>query len=86
MTHKQIEEFIKQMCGDLVRSISVDTATGDDLGKIAVTMHVQPRQSIEFLPFTVNIGGDCQHEFVDYVGLNEGFTFCKKCDKKQGES
>ena len=24
----------------------------------------------------------CNHEWVDYVGLNESFKFCKKCDKK----
>ena len=25
----------------------------------------------------------CAHEWVDYIGLNEKFTYCKKCDKKK---
>lgn len=24
----------------------------------------------------------CDHEFVEYSGLRESFTFCKKCDKR----
>lgn len=27
----------------------------------------------------------CQHEWKDYHGLNEQFSYCSKCDKKKGE-
>lgn len=33
------------------------------------------------LPVGINIV-ECQHEFVEYYGLNETFKYCKKCDKK----
>lgn len=25
---------------------------------------------------------ECTHEFVDYVGFNDSFKYCKKCDKR----
>ncbi len=25
----------------------------------------------------------CRHDWVEYVGLNEVFTYCKKCDAKK---
>lgn len=26
---------------------------------------------------------DCAHDWVDYVGLNETYRFCRRCDKKR---
>lgn len=29
---------------------------------------------------------ECEHEFVEYIGLTNRFNYCKKCDQKQSEN
>lgn len=31
------------------------------------------------------ISKECMHEWKDYIGLNERFKFCTKCDKKDNQ-
>lgn len=31
---------------------------------------------------TIGLGDNCQHEYVEYVGLSECYSYCKKCDAK----
>ncbi len=31
----------------------------------------------------LNLDSECEHDWFDYLGLNEQFTFCKRCDKRK---
>lgn len=31
----------------------------------------------------LNLDSECDHDWFDYLGLNERFTFCKRCDKRK---
>lgn len=34
-------------------------------------------------PKILELGDSCSHEWKEYLGLNEQFTYCSKCDKKK---
>lgn len=50
-------------------------------------LYVPPRQGIDFIPITLEVGdikvSECEHEWAPYFGLRDSFEFCKKCDKKK---
>jgi hypothetical protein len=33
--------------------------------------------------YSISPPNECAHEWTEYVGYSEAFTFCKKCDKRK---
>lgn len=59
---------------------------GNPTGKTAYFRQVGPRDQV--LPHSNNtvqtsITSGCLHEWVEYIGFNDYFIYCKKCDEKK---
>jgi hypothetical protein len=55
--------------------VTIDTAQGSDLDKLAENFGLKRLPSSQ-------PESSCEHEWTEYVGLKECFTYCKKCDQK----
>lgn len=71
-------DFIRQAIEKMNENICRELFLGPD--NIAIDWERLENEG-SYIPGTTP--DSCQHEWVEYYGLKETFTYCKKCDKKQ---
>jgi hypothetical protein len=62
------EEMLADVYAELMKAFSVN-----DLNKWPAGLSIEGH---------VNSADKCQHDWTEYVGLKESFSYCKKCDEK----
>ncbi len=81
MQQAEIEEYVRLLTEEMYKSFA--TKPGD----LTVSKTVKLPDSIDFIPISFNVSAindlDCKHEWADYVGFRESYTFCKKCDQRR---
>jgi len=90
-----MEEYTKKIHEDMVKAFAIPAhqlgQPGDDIyldknGNLTIQKHVKVNTMVDFVPIKIHIGGvdkaECSHQWTEYVGLREAFTYCKKCDVK----
>lgn len=79
----------------IVASMSSEVAENSVIDRIFVDIPSNYKARLEMTAYdrhpvyklyVYGFNNNCYHEYTDYVGLNEVYRFCKKCNKKENQS
>jgi hypothetical protein len=86
----EIEKYVQGIYDEMNKKFGNDVNSHiDDIhldahGNTVIKRTVKLNHAIDFVPISINIDmAACEHEWTEYTGMHEVFTYCKKCDKKQ---